>query len=253
MPLMGEQPDLAEVLSNYAATLPQKPSAILIFTAHWETHQVVVSSGAQHSLYFDYGGFPPETYQYKYPAPGNPELAKRVRDLLNTAGIASESDPKRGWDHGVFVPLMLMFPDATIPVVQISVLHSQSAEEHLRVGEALQPLRGEGVLIVGSGQSVHNFYWFAKVRMDAGIAHSVNWDDWLQATLLGEGLNEKQRREHLAAWDTAPSARECHARGLAEHLMPLFCVAGAGGLRSGRRVGSARLPDKFATSGFEFH
>ena len=195
LPLLGNQPGIAKFLGSYASTLPCKPTAILVVTAHWETgSQLKVSGGKTHSLYFDYGGFPKalsrlggasvepsahimswdffhwvvssrfqpfqESYEYTFPAPGSPELSARTISLLAEKGLKCTADSSRGWDHGVFVPLMLMFPDASVPVVSISLYSSQDAAQHMKAGEALQRLRDEGVLIVGSGASFHNFGYF---------------------------------------------------------------------------------------------
>merc|ERR1719329_1269341 len=254
MPLIGRQPDLAAWLSSYAATLPRQPKAIVLFTAHWETHHTVVSGADRHELYYDYGGFPPETYKYKYPAPGSSSLAQRIQGLFAGASLGCSLDMKRGWDHGVFVPLMLMFPEARIPVVQVSVLSSQSAAEHIAVGEALQPLREDDVLIIGSGQSFHNRVHLFNKGKDggAGIAHAAAWDEWLQRTTTSPDLTDSERRARIAAWETAPSAREAHARGAAEHMMPFFTVFGAGGAGPPGRVVAYPSSSSFRSSQFEF-
>ena len=264
MPLRGQQPDVAQFLSSYAATLPEKPTAVLVVTAHWQAAVTTVSSGASMSLLFDYGGFPPETYQYKYPASGSPEVASRVCDLLKGAGLAHAQDVQRGWDHGVFVPMMLMFPKADVPIVQISLLASQDAAAHIAVGSALKPLRDEGVLIVGSGVSFHNFqYFFARDDRSrvSGVAHSHTFDEWLTATLTNPVATA--RNAQLASWDSAPSAREAHPIGAAEHLLPALVVAGAAGDGPAVKVGSdandggggegmAAMLNEFAISQYEF-
>jgi aromatic ring-opening dioxygenase catalytic subunit (LigB family) len=131
----------------------ERPKAIILVTAHWEERQPTISSGEKHDLYFDYYGFPKEAYQYTYPAPGSPTIANKVFNLLKNAGFSPKLDTKRGWDHGVFVPLKLLVPDADIPIVQLSVLSSQNAAEHIKMGKALEPLRDEGIAIIGSGMS----------------------------------------------------------------------------------------------------
>lgn len=244
MPLLGRQPELASFLRGYAASLPRRPTAILIVTAHWETKRTTVSGGVSHQLLFDYGGFPPETYKYRYPAPGNPTLALRVRELLAERGLPCDIDRQRGWDHGVFVPLMLMFPEADVPVVAMSLLASQDAAAQTEVGAALQPLREEGVLIVGSGASFHNFgYFFAKGATRAqGLAHSAAFDAWLRETMLSRELGDGQRAARVATWAKAPSAREAHPDGASEHLMPLFAIFGAGGAGPAGRVVGDETP-----------
>jgi len=238
--LMGQQPEIANFLGGYAATLKRKPAAILLFTAHWETTVTTVSTGTSPALYYDYSGFPPETYQVKYDAPGSPEVAQKVVDCLDRAGLPVATDGTRGWDHGVFVPLKLMFPENDIPVVQVSVLKSQDAAAQFQVGMAVQSLRNEGILVLASGASFHNFgYFFArdpKVKAQ-GERHSKLFDDWLKKTVTDSSLSPQQRAEQLVAWDAHPSAREAHPQGAAEHLMPLFAAAGAGGGAPGLEVG----------------
>lgn len=258
MPILGKQPGIAKFFQSYPATLPTTPSAILIVTAHWETERQLKVSGAKsHKLYFDYGGFPKESYEYEYPAPGSPGLANRVISLLSAKGLKCTADLSRGWDHGVFVPLMLMFPGASVPVVSLSLYGSQDATEHMEAGEALQPLREEGVLIVGSGASFHNFgYFFARdptVR-DRGIKHSENFHAWLADTVQSEKISQEERKRRLSSWLEAPSALEAQPRGQAEHLMPLFVVLGAAGYAPGRLLNADadQAPQSFYVSEFEF-
>lgn len=263
LPLLGQQPEVATFLRSYAATLPQRPRAVLVVTAHWEESHVTVSTGARPQLLFDYGGFPPESYRFTYPAPGAPELAARAVDLLTEAGIPARADSRRGWDHGVFVPMMLMFPAADVPILQMSVLRSQDAGMHLKVGQALVALRHEGVLIVGSGFSFHNFkYFFASgATKAAGSKHSVAFDGWLRDQIVGGTGSPDERLRALAAWERAPSAHEAHPAGAAEHLMPLFVVCGAGGGLPGETIGddvdTKRAPEvsnlaDFKVSNFQF-
>eukprot|EP00929_Paragymnodinium_shiwhaense_P056543 TRINITY_DN28299_c0_g1_i1.p1 TRINITY_DN28299_c0_g1~~TRINITY_DN28299_c0_g1_i1.p1 ORF type:complete len:279 (-),score=52.49 TRINITY_DN28299_c0_g1_i1:11-847(-) len=255
MPLMGTPPGLGEFLGGYAKSLPALPTSILIVTAHWEAECPCVSGGERHALMYDYGGFPDECYKYRYDAPGSPALAKRVQTLLEAAGQTCRVDGKRGWDHGVFVPLMLMFPEAKIPVVSLSVLANQAAEDHIRMGEALQVLRDEGVLIVGSGATFHNFdYFVAKgEKKQEGEAHCLAFGAWLRDSLSEDcRLSDDERRRRLVAWEEAPSARASQPTGAAEHLMPLFVVFGAGGCRAGRCLGDAASMWGIRMSDFEF-
>mmetsp|Transcript_11144 Transcript_11144/g.24516 ORF Transcript_11144/g.24516 Transcript_11144/m.24516 type:complete len:292 (-) Transcript_11144:178-1053(-) len=256
LPLLGKQPGIAEFLGSYAGTLPRKPTAILVVTAHWETgSQLKVSGGKAHSLYFDYGGFPKESYEYTYPAPGSPELANRIISLLAEKGLRCTADASRGWDHGVFVPLMLMFPEASVPVVSMSLYSSQDASQHMEAGEALQGLRDEGVLIVGSGASFHNFgYFFARdaaVR-SKGVKHSQLFHSWLAETVQSESVSPEERKRRCGAWAEAPGAREAQPQGQAEHLMPLFVLLGAAGYHPGRLLNAAEEADGFSMSEFEF-
>jgi aromatic ring-opening dioxygenase catalytic subunit (LigB family) len=189
--------------------------------AHWETTEPTVTTSPAPPLLFDYHGFPPHTYQLTWPAPGSPEVAARVRSLLGAAGIASHEDASRGFDHGVFVPLKVAFPDADIPTVQLSLRRDLDPAEHLAIGRALAPLRDEGVLIVGSGMSYHNMRGFMS---GTGRADSERFDAWVAGLIR---LSPEDRERALLAWKDAPSARASHPRE--EHLLPLMVAAGAAG------------------------
>ena len=260
MPLLGQQPSVAEFLSAYASKLSARPMAVVIVSAHWEADVPTVTSGELHPLLFDYHGFPPETYRYTYDAPGSPNLAERICGLFQSAGIKHARDSQRGWDHGVFIPLQLMFPSADVPVVQLSLTSDQEAQRLLDIGAALAPLRDEGVLIIGSGVSFHNFgYLFARdaATRSAGFAHSRAFDEWLSRVLTDSTLQPSERIAALAEWASrAPSAREAHPKGAAEHLLPLHVVAGAAGGAAATKVGREAGPDEltagFAMSSFEF-
>lgn len=203
-------------------TLPQtQPRAILVISAHWEEKVPTVMTSAKPPMLYDYYGFPPASYEITWPAPGDPELAKRVRELLSAAGFPNGEDGARGFDHGAFVPLKLMYPEAEIPTVQLSLKAGLDPEEHLRLGRALAPLRDEGVFIVGSGETFHNLRAFGDPRM-APIA--TKFDEWLQAAATAAPA---ERDSFLKAWSTAPSARLVHPRE--EHLLPLMVIAGAAG------------------------
>ena len=210
-------------LENYLRTFSEKIAglsrAILMVSGHWVESRPTVNAGAAPPLLFDYEGFPDYTYRLTWPAPGSPELAARVQDLLDDAGIANEHDANRGWDHGVFVPMKVMYPDADIPLVQLSLQRGLRPETHLAIGRALRPLRDEGVLIVGSGQSYHNIrgLFSGGRRDDAAQA----FDDWLRSTVLDAGTRER----NLAGWAQAPGAR--HAQPYEDHLLPLMVAAGA--------------------------
>jgi 4,5-DOPA dioxygenase extradiol len=156
--------NMAAYLRGIAQSIAPRPKAVLIISGHWETEVPTVNAAPAHSLYYDYYGFPEHTYRLTYPAKGSPDLAARVRDLLGRAGIDSATETGRGLDHGVFVPLKLVYPDADIPLVQLSLRHDLDAAAHLQIGQALQPLRDEGVLIVGSGNLVHNLHTYAWGR-----------------------------------------------------------------------------------------
>ena len=133
-----------------------KPKAILAISGHWETTDFAVQSNPQPPMVYDYSGFPEHTYHISYPAPGSPNLAQRVHGLLSAAGFPITLDDKRGYDHGVFAPFFVMYPEADVPIVQLSIRASYDPATHIAVGRALAPLRAEGVLIDGSGLSYHN-------------------------------------------------------------------------------------------------
>jgi aromatic ring-opening dioxygenase catalytic subunit (LigB family) len=212
-----------DFLRSVDGLLPARPSAILIITAHWETAVPSFTGGARPELIYDYYGFPPETYALTYPAPGQPELAAR---LLEVAGFPARVDGAYGWDHGVFVPLKVMYPQADVPVVAMSLHESLDPLLHCALGAALRGLRDEGVLVLGSGMSYHNLRNFA-----AGAPASMAFHDWLDTALAG---NWQQRGEALARWDAAPGGRVSHPRE--EHLLPLMVASGAGGDAPGRRL-----------------
>jgi aromatic ring-opening dioxygenase catalytic subunit (LigB family) len=165
---------MADWLRGLIGSLPQRPEAILVVSGHWEEPAFTVGSAAQPPLIYDYSGFPPHTYQLKFDAPGAPALAQRVRDLLQGAGLPAGDNPRRGYDHGVFIPFKVAMPEADIPVVQLSLNRSLDPKQHLAAGAALKPLRDEGVLIVGSGMSWHNMQGFSPRY----TAASEVFDQW---------------------------------------------------------------------------
>lgn len=227
-------PETWERMGNWLRNVPQligqKPRAVLVISAHWEEPAFTVNGRAQHELLYDYYGFPEHTYQLDWPAQGDPELAERVLELLSKARLKTARDDSRGLDHGVFIPFKLIDPDATIPVVQLSLRASLDPLEHLAAGRALEPLRDEGVLIVGSGMSAHNMGRFR--RDNRGMdPDSASFDRWLTEILA---LPRKKRELALRDWGDTPWSRATHPRE--EHLIPLHVVAGAGGEDTGRRL-----------------
>ena len=152
--------ELETYLRGFMATLTEQPRAILAISGHWEEGVPTVNAGAHPPLLFDYAGFPDHTYRLTWPTPGAPELAARVRALLSDAGIVNRTEAARGWDHGIFVPLKVMLPCADIPLIQLSLQRGLDPAAHLAIGRALKPLRDEGVLILGSGQTYHNMRGF---------------------------------------------------------------------------------------------
>jgi aromatic ring-opening dioxygenase catalytic subunit (LigB family) len=196
-----------------------RPKAVLVVSSHWETADFTVSSGSAPGMIYDYGGFPPHTYQIQYPAPGQPQLAERVAALLDGAGQPVSLDGGRGFDHGTFSMLKPVYPDADMPVVQLSIRHGYDPAVHLAAGRALAPLRDEGVLILGSGLSFHNLRQFGP----GGALASHAFDAWLQYALLE--LAPADRVAAMLDWSAAPYARHAHPRE--DHLVPLWVALGA--------------------------
>lgn len=236
---------MAAYLRGIADTLPQRPKAILLVSAHWLEGEVTVTSGAAPDLIYDYYGFPPHTYELRYPAPGEPALAQRVLDLLAQAKVPARADARRGFDHGVFIPLLLMYPNADVPVVQLSLDASLDPAAHVNVGQALQALRDEGVLIVGSGMSFHNMRGYGDPRFGPV---SDAFDAWLTEAVQA---TPAARNQALADWETAPGARLCHPPRAEEHLLPLMVSAGAAGESVGHKVFSDRVMET-TLSAFQF-
>jgi aromatic ring-opening dioxygenase catalytic subunit (LigB family) len=228
-------------LKDLVADLPERPKAILVVSGHWEAPVFTIGSSPKPPMLFDYYGFPEETYRLRFDAPGSPALAARVRELLGAAGFPTAEDPARGYDHGVFVPLLLSTPEADVPVVQLSLRRDLDPEAHLSAGRALAPLRDEGVLIVGSGMSWHNMRGFSP----AFTGKSQAFDAWLGAAVADPAA----RDEILRHWDQGPYAREAHPRE--EHLAPLFVAAGAAHGEPGR-VAFRDIAMDVVLSGYEF-
>lgn len=250
LPILGDPAHA--VLTRFMQDIPARlgnPRAILVISAHWEEQQASVTAAARPELIYDYYGFPPESYQIRYPAPGAPELSARVAELLEAQNIPGYADRSRGFDHGLFVPLKLMYPAADIPCTQLSLLSSLDPAAHIRLGEALAPLCDEGVLIVGSGLSFHNLRAFFSEPTEKSVADSLAFDNWLRHTLTASEMGDEMRAEQLRHWQQAPAARFCHPRE--EHLLPLhvcFGVAKARGM-SAEVVFNDRLMGMW-TSGF---
>lgn len=213
---------MARFLGNIPAMLGTHPKAVLVISAHWECASPNILAVEKHALLYDYYGFPEHTYHLSYPASGSPALGNRVQSLLNRAGLRSYPEHHRGLDHGVFIPFKLIYPEADIPIVQVSLCNDLDPAKHLAIGHALAPLRDEGVLIVGSGLSYHNLRDFFSDNTQANQA-SAQFDAWLENTVATSGDEREQR---LSQWEQAPGARQCHPRS--EHLLPLMVVTGTG-------------------------
>ncbi len=226
---------MGEFLSDVIANLTQRPRAILIVSAHWEEPVFTVHTGERPSLLYDYGGFPPHTYQLRWDAPGVPDVAQRAVELLEAASFETGKEAQRGWDHGVFIPLKVAVPGADIPAAQIS-LRSPSGDEaydaaaHIAAGRALAPLRDEGILIVGSGMSFHNM----RLRDGSAQQAADRFDEALTELVTDPRLD--RRDAGLARWDTLPEARIAHPARQEDHLLPLMVVAGAAGTDEGEHI-----------------
>lgn len=235
---------MAAWLRGLAATLPERPKAVVVFSGHWEEDAFTAASAAHPPLIYDYYGFPEHTYRLTYPAPGAPDLAKRIVEMLTRSGLPARSDDRRGFDHGVFIPFKLIFPDADIPIVQVSLHKGLDPTLHLDAGRALTPLRQEGVLIVGSGMSYHNMRGFGDPR---ARHDSDTFDAWLTEALTQ--TNAESRDTALKNWASAPAARAAHPRE--EHLIPLMVAAGAGGEEPGTKIFTDH-PMETTVSAFRF-
>src|SRR5690554_2012764 len=236
---------MGNFLKGIAATLPQQPKAIVLVSAHWLEPQFSVTGHARPQLIYDYYGFPPHTYELTYPAPGHPTLAAKVAQLLEQRGLDAGVDPERGFDHGMFIPLKLTFPNADIPVIQLSLRRDLDPSTHLAAGRALAQLRDEGVLIMGSGMSFHNMRGYGDPRY---TSISAAFDDWLTIAVEGPPT---QRNALLREWTQAPHAHDCHPPGGEEHFIPLLVAAGAGDGSTGRKVYSERVMET-TISGYRF-
>jgi aromatic ring-opening dioxygenase catalytic subunit (LigB family) len=231
-------------LRSIPSLLPGKPDAMVVVSAHWEMPLPTVLSAAHPGLLYDYNGFPPHTYRLTYPAPGAPALGVRVRTLLDDVGIASAEDARRNFDHGIFIPLKVSFPDADIPILQLSLKTGLDPAFHIAVGRALGSLRDDNILVVGSGLSFHNLGSLGDPR---AAAPSHAFDSWLVDVLCDGPVDA--RDASLADWTRAPGARICHPRE--EHLLPLMVAAGAGAGEKGRQAYSGEIWGK-AVSAFHF-
>lgn len=225
LPLLGDKAhqEMVSFLHEIPATL-SKPSAIVVISAHWEEQVVTITSGNKPTLFYDYSGFPDEAYNIKYPANGNPTLANKVYNMLQNAGIKANLDEQRGFDHGMFVPLKIMYPDAQIPCIQISLVKGLDPKTHIQIGKALTELRKENILILGSGFSFHNLRAFAPQNGHATDDKNIAFEQWLIQTCTDNALTADEREQQLIQWSDAPFARYCHPRE--EHLMPLHVCYG---------------------------
>jgi len=225
LPLLGDaaHQEMVACLEHIASAIP-RPDALLVVSAHWEERMLAITAAENPSLLYDYYGFPEESYHIQYPCSGAPALAGEVRELLAGAGIDSRLDGTRGLDHGVFVPLKIMFPDAGIPVVQLSLLTTLDPAAHIATGRALASLSEQNVLVIGSGFSFHNLRAFFSPETAESRELNQSFEDWLQETACSTDLPEEERSRRLVQWPLARGARFCHPRE--EHLLPFHVCYG---------------------------
>jgi 4,5-DOPA dioxygenase extradiol len=238
LPILGDPSHQAmmEFMRRLPAQLP-KPEAILVISAHWEQPQATLLSAAKPPMFYDYYGFPPTAYEINYPAPGHPELAHRIISLLQEAGMDARVDPERGFDHGLFIPLALMYPRAEVPAIQLSLIDGLSPALHLDLGKNLRQIAIDNLLVIGSGFSFHNMSAFFHHDPDMIAPRNEAFQDWLVETITAE-MPPSERESRLTAWEDAPYARYCHPRE--EHLLPLHVCTGMAG-RPGRVLFDDRI------------
>ena len=227
LPILGDKRHekmvsfLKEIISKLG-----EPSAILVISAHWEEDQATIISGSHPEIIYDYYGFPAEAYQIQYAAPGYPQLAKEVFELIAASGMPVKMDEQRGFDHRLFVPLKLMYPQAQIPCIQLSLLRNLDPGKHIALGKAIASLRKKNILIIGSGMSFHNLKAFFSQDVDSNKENDA-FDSWLIETCTSQAISPEAREQRLIEWEKAPSARFCHPRE--EHLLPLHVCYGIAG------------------------
>lgn len=227
LPILGDPGHKAMI--DFMAQLPSqltKPDAILVISAHWEEGEATLLGAQNPPMFFDYYGFAKEAYEITYPAPGHPALAERIAGLLEKNNIKARIDPRRGFDHGLFIPLKLMYPEADIPSLQLSLLRELNPVAHLTLGKALRDLLSENILVIGSGFSFHNQNAFFGKALDEPDPANDAFQNWLIETCTGP-MSQSEREQRLIEWEKAPSARYCHPRE--EHLLPLHVCLGMAG------------------------
>lgn len=227
LPILGDpgHQGMIDFMKQLPGQLPE-PEAILVISAHWEEPLATLLGSAQPPMFYDYFGFPDVAYEINYPAPGNPQLANKITSILNMEGIGAQVDAQRGFDHGLFIPLNLMYPQADIPVLQLSLIEGLDPLTHLDLGKTLGKLGCQNLLIIGSGFSFHNMSAF--FHHDPVMVEPRNnlFQDWLIETVTGD-IPQAERENRLTAWENAPYARFCHPRE--EHLLPLHVCVGMAG------------------------
>ncbi len=224
LPILGEASHQA--MAAFMRRLPsmlKKPEAILVVSAHWEEDAATLLGATAPTILYDYYGFPDEAYEITYPAPGSPDLANRIAGMLHANRIPARIDPQRGFDHGLFIPLKMMYPQADIPALQLSLVRGLDPRAHLSLGAGLRALMRERILVIGSGFSFHNMQAFSWDGANETDPANDEFQNWLIEGCAGP-LSVSEREQRLIDWRKAPSARYCHPRE--EHLLPLHVCLG---------------------------
>lgn len=224
LPILGDKSHKAMVdFMVQLSSQIDRPEAIVVISAHWEESVVSVLGSPHPTMFYDYYGFPKEAYDIRYPAPGNPALANRIVRLLGKCNIEGRIDTQRGFDHGLFIPLKLMYPGAGIPSVQVSLVRGLHPDRHVKMGNALRELMQENILVIGSGFSFHNMGAFSWEGNKAPDPENDAFQDWLIG-VCSDPISQEEREHKLIQWEAAPAARYCHPRE--EHLLPLHVCLG---------------------------
>ena len=225
MPLLGDtgHKEMVSCLEDIASSVPV-PNAIIVISAHWEEQIPTITAGKNPPLIYDYYGFPDDSYKIQYPCRGEPGLADEAHRVLISSEIDAALDDSRGFDHGLFVPLKIMYPEANIPCIQLSLVNTLDPKQHIAIGRALQTLCRENILVIGSGFSFHNLEAF--FASDTSESHQLNhsFEEWLMKVCSSRDYSEEERTEMLVHWSEAEGARYCHPRE--EHLLPLHVCYG---------------------------
>ena len=224
----GVHDKLEASLSEIPHQVGTTPTAVLMISGHWEEPDFTIMSSPGPPMIYDYSGFPEHTYHIHYSALGSPQIAQRVQALLRSAGFPAPADDRRGFDHGTYAPLAVIYPRADVPILQLSIRKDYDPDAHIAVGRALAPLRDEGVLIIGSGLSYHNL----RMLGPQGRVPSQEFDAWLTEAVC-ESTGEERNRK-LREWSKAPSARLAHPQE--DHLIPLMVAVGAAESEPGVRI-----------------
>lgn len=235
LPVLGDanHVELVDTLKTLTTELPQNPSLIVMVSAHWETSGFELTAAANPEMIYDYYGFPEESYHLQYPAPGAPDIARDMAEKMQAQGVNIRLNESRGFDHGMYIPLMLMYPEAKIPVIQLSVEKGLSPAEHWQLGETLAQVLPEDSLVIGSGFSFHNMRAFFSPKTPEMTQAVHTFQAWLDETVTAADLSREAAQTRWENWSSVEGGRFCHPRE--EHLIPLIvCQAAAQG--AGRSI-----------------